>query len=72
MVVVADPQLRAKRRDNPHTANHRLLEWFKPGTESRRHEAGYAANRCTHDFLEPKTGSVASTEDASPPRRYPR
>ena len=48
------------------------LEWFKPGTESRLHEAGYAANRCTHDLLEPKTGSVASTEDASPPRRYPR
>ena len=34
--------------------------------------AGYAANRCTHDLLEPKTGSVASTEDASPPRWYPR
>ena len=31
-----------------------------------------SAKPLTHDFLRRKTGSVAPTEDASRPRRYPR
>ena len=55
---------------------YRKLTGYESGSSlgrSRRHARWtHAANRRTHDFLEPKTGSVASTEDASPPRRYPR
>ena len=72
VVVVADPQLGKASRQPAY----RKLTGYESGSSlgrSRRHARWtHAANRRTHDFLEPKTGSVASTEDASPPRRYPR
>ena len=37
VAVVADPQLRAKRRDNPHTAKLQAMRVVQAWGESRRH-----------------------------------
>ena len=54
------------------TATHSYESGSSLGPKAGDTRAGYAANWRTYDFLEPKTGSVASTDDARPLRRYPR